>query len=264
MDVPGGGRADRRKVRHQRVHLPAAALSPLRQRVRQHRDHRRRSACSAISCSASPARFLFPWESGNPLLLRAVLRDCKLRCARGAAAPAALRSTIAGAEQMPIAPVANAEEAHAIEIASSCPATSSRPHDSCGALRRDQASARWCSTSTARQDLRQRARARCWPRSKTSASTCTASEFVSVIGPSGCGKSTLIRILAGLEQPSSGEVRLDGERVDGPVQGPRHGVPGLHVVSLAVRARQRDVRPAHEAACPSAKAERKSGRRGST
>jgi NitT/TauT family transport system ATP-binding protein len=41
-------------------------------------------------------------------------------------------------------------------------------------------------------------------------------EFVSVIGPSGCGKSTLIKILAGLEQPSSGEVRLDGERVEGP------------------------------------------------
>jgi NitT/TauT family transport system ATP-binding protein len=41
-------------------------------------------------------------------------------------------------------------------------------------------------------------------------------EFVSVIGPSGCGKSTLIRILAGLDQPSSGHVRLDGERVEGP------------------------------------------------
>ncbi|HEY6879457.1 MAG TPA: ATP-binding cassette domain-containing protein, partial [Polyangiales bacterium] len=41
-------------------------------------------------------------------------------------------------------------------------------------------------------------------------------EFVSVIGPSGCGKSTLIRILAGLEQPTSGAVKLDGERVQGP------------------------------------------------
>lgn len=38
-------------------------------------------------------------------------------------------------------------------------------------------------------------------------------EFVSVIGPSGCGKSTLNRILAGLDAPSSGEVRLDGQRV---------------------------------------------------
>ncbi len=41
-------------------------------------------------------------------------------------------------------------------------------------------------------------------------------EFVSVIGPSGCGKSTLIRILAGLEQPTSGEVRLKGQPVTEP------------------------------------------------
>jgi NitT/TauT family transport system ATP-binding protein len=41
-------------------------------------------------------------------------------------------------------------------------------------------------------------------------------EFVCIIGPSGCGKSTLIRILAGLETQTEGEVLLDGQSVTGP------------------------------------------------
>jgi NitT/TauT family transport system ATP-binding protein len=41
-------------------------------------------------------------------------------------------------------------------------------------------------------------------------------EFLCIIGPSGCGKSTLIRILAGLETHSGGEVLLDGRPVNGP------------------------------------------------
>jgi NitT/TauT family transport system ATP-binding protein len=41
-------------------------------------------------------------------------------------------------------------------------------------------------------------------------------ELLCVVGPSGCGKSTLGRILAGLDEPTGGEVQLDGRPVHGP------------------------------------------------
>lgn len=41
-------------------------------------------------------------------------------------------------------------------------------------------------------------------------------EFVCIVGPSGCGKTTLFRIIAGLEAPTSGAVRLAGDVVTGP------------------------------------------------
>jgi NitT/TauT family transport system ATP-binding protein len=42
-------------------------------------------------------------------------------------------------------------------------------------------------------------------------------QFVSLLGPSGCGKSTLLSVAAGLLPPSSGEVTVVGQKVDGPV-----------------------------------------------
>jgi len=40
-------------------------------------------------------------------------------------------------------------------------------------------------------------------------------EFVAIMGPSGCGKTTTLRMLAGLEVPSEGEITLDGEMMNG-------------------------------------------------
>jgi NitT/TauT family transport system ATP-binding protein len=47
-------------------------------------------------------------------------------------------------------------------------------------------------------------------------------EFICVIGPSGCGKSTLIRIIAGLDEATGGQVLLDEHAVRGP--GPDRGM----------------------------------------
>ncbi len=40
-------------------------------------------------------------------------------------------------------------------------------------------------------------------------------EFICVVGPSGCGKSTLLNIIAGLLEPTSGSVYLDGKQIEG-------------------------------------------------
>ncbi len=46
--------------------------------------------------------------------------------------------------------------------------------------------------------------------------TIEEGEFFSVVGPSGCGKSTLLNLVAGLEKPTQGSIRMDGKPVTGP------------------------------------------------
>jgi NitT/TauT family transport system ATP-binding protein len=43
-----------------------------------------------------------------------------------------------------------------------------------------------------------------------------AGEFLCIVGPSGCGKSTLLHLIAGLQQPTSGAVLIDGQPVHAP------------------------------------------------
>ncbi|MEI7831756.1 MAG: ABC transporter ATP-binding protein [bacterium] len=47
-------------------------------------------------------------------------------------------------------------------------------------------------------------------------------EFLCIVGPSGCGKSTLLNVLAGFNSPTSGQVRVAGQKIVGP--GPDRGV----------------------------------------
>jgi len=41
-------------------------------------------------------------------------------------------------------------------------------------------------------------------------------EFICIVGPSGCGKSTVLNMIAGLEQPTSGQITKDGVAISGP------------------------------------------------
>ncbi|PPI84819.1 ABC transporter [Marinobacter maroccanus] len=57
-------------------------------------------------------------------------------------------------------------------------------------------------------------------------------EFVVFVGPSGCGKSTMLRLIAGLEDPSSGDIEIDGEVVTD--QSPKERGVGMVFQSYAL------------------------------
>lgn len=46
--------------------------------------------------------------------------------------------------------------------------------------------------------------------------TCLQNEFISIVGKSGCGKTTLLRVLAGLEEPTAGQVFIKDREIHGP------------------------------------------------
>src|ERR1700738_416397 len=53
--------------------------------------------------------------------------------------------------------------------------------------------------------------------------TVDQGSFFVILGPSGCGKTTTLRMMAGLELPTSGRILLDGEDVTAlPASGARH------------------------------------------
>lgn len=48
--------------------------------------------------------------------------------------------------------------------------------------------------------------------------TVPSGSFFALLGPSGCGKTTTLRMVAGLEQPTSGAISIGGREVTGPAR----------------------------------------------
>ena len=69
-------------------------------------------------------------------------------------------------------------------------------------------------------------------------------ELLTLVGPSGCGKSTTLNMLAGLEDPTQGLIRIDGKVVNAVPSGAaghRDGVPELRALPAHDRPREHRV-----------------------
>ena len=65
--------------------------------------------------------------------------------------------------------------------------------------------------------------------------TIREKEFVAIVGPSGCGKTTCLRMVAGLEFPSTGTVKVGGSVGDRARAGTRSRIPAVWTVSMEER-----------------------------
>ena len=61
-------------------------------------------------------------------------------------------------------------------------------------------------------------------------------EYLVLLGPSGCGKTTLLRLIAGLEQPTAGEVFIGGQPAPVFFSGMAPGLVGVYQVNAAIPA----------------------------
>ncbi len=55
-------------------------------------------------------------------------------------------------------------------------------------------------------------------------------ELISILGPSGCGKTTILRMIAGLDQPTSGTIAIRGQPITATLANARDGAPSFAVV----------------------------------